>query len=318
MKVPPDASAKTHTPGTAADLPRQGRSGARRRGLVNTVFLIPALVFLAVFSLYPMYVLAQMSIAQVGVKNLLAGWPFVGGRNFAAVLGDPTFRAVALQTLVLVAGIVITTLFAGLISAYILRAETRFNAITQTFMILIWVLPPVIVGSLWKFLLASNGFFNSILKALHLIDEPIAFLAEPGVSLASVAMVMLWTGLPFSALVLRSAMLDVPTEVIDAAQVDGAGQWQTAVRIVIPMIRPTIITLAVLVLVGAFKTFDLIYVMTKGGPGTSTSTIPYLAYTTAFTDFRFDLAAAMSVLAMIIVLVFAAGYVWAVRREERS
>jgi len=296
-----------------------GRRGLRRHAsITNTLFLIPAFVFVAIFSIYPMYILIEMSIARVGIADILGVWPYVGLGNFSEILSDPTFRQVAVQTVILVGGIVIVTLVAGLVAAFLLRAQTRFNAVTQTLMVLVWVLPPVIVGSLWKFLLSSDGVFNTVLLWLHVIREPIAFLADNGVALAAVAMVMLWTGLPFAALVLKAAMLDISPEILDAGQVDGASNWQIATRIVIPMIRPAVLTLAILILVGAFKTFDLIYVMTQGGPGTSTATVPYLGYVSAFRDYNFGIAAAMSVVAMIVVLIMSGIYVWALRREERS
>jgi multiple sugar transport system permease protein len=185
-------------------------------------------------------------------------------------------------------------------------------------MVLVWTLPPVLIGSLWKFLLASDGSINAVAMHLSLLGTPVPFLSEPKTALASIAVVSLWVGMPFAALVIKSAILAVPDDILDAARLDGATYFQLVRRIIVPLIRPTLLVLAVLSIVGAFKSFDYIYVMTSGGPGTSSSTIPFLGYLDAFQSFQFGIGAAVSVVAMLVVLLVAVLYILAVRREERA
>lgn len=285
--------------------------------MVNVVFAMPAIILLVTLSLYPIYILLRMAFSEVGVQNLLGVWQANGFQNFIAVLSDPAFQAVTVQTLIFVAGVMIFTLVAGFVMAMILRPATRLNAATQTMMIFVWALPPVVVGSLWKFLLTSNGPVNAILVGSHVAPLPIPFLSQPQTSLFSIAVVTVWVGIPFAVLVLKSAILDIPLELWDAAKIDGARQMQTVWFIVLPAIRPTLYILGVLSVVGAFKGFDFIYVMTVGGPGTSSSTIPFFGYLAAFQSYQFGAAAAISVFAMIMVLALAVAYIIAVRREER-
>jgi multiple sugar transport system permease protein len=129
--------------------------------------------------------------------------------------------------------------------------------------------------------------------------------------------VTVWVGIPFAGLVLKSAILDVPLEILDAAKVDGANNFQVLTKIILPTIRPTLLILGVLTIVAAFKAFDLIYTMTQGGPGTSSSTIPYLGYVTALQSYQFGQAGAISVVAMVVVLALAVAYIFAVRQEEK-
>ena len=149
------------------------------------------------------------------------------------------------------------------------------------------------------------------------LDAPIPFLSQPVTALASIAAVTIWLGIPFAGLVLKSSILDIPREVFESANIDGASRGQTIMKIIIPMIRPTILILAVLIIVAAFKAFDLIYAMTRGGPGTSSATLPFLGYITAFQDYEFGHAAAISVFAMMFVLALAGSYIFALRKEQK-
>ncbi|MEA5118256.1 MAG: sugar ABC transporter permease, partial [Propionicimonas sp.] len=198
-----------------------------------------------------------------------------------------------------------------------LRKQTRLNYLSQTLMIFVWALPPVVVGNVWSFLLSSTGPVNALLVDAGIAASPIPYLSQPDTALLGIGAVTIWAGVPFAVLVLKSAILDIPVEILDAARVDGARPMQVVWNIILPFIRPTLYILGVLSVVSAFKGFDFIYVMTKGGPGTSSSTIPFLAYRTAFRDYQFGTAGAISVLAMLIVLVLAVAYIVAVRREDR-
>jgi len=297
---------------------RSRMTSRRRRTLANLMFAAPGTVFLAILALYPMWILVQMSISDVTITNILGYWPLVGLDNFRAVFSDPVFKVVTLQTVAFVMIILVVTMVAGTAFALALKGNGRLARVTQTTMILVWTLPPVIVGSLWKFLLASDGIISASLVKLGLVSRPVPFLSQPITSLAAIMLVSLWVGIPFATLVIKSAMLDISQDVLDAAKADGASDLQTILLIVLPLIRPTLLILGVLSVVGAFKAFDFIYVMTSGGPGTSSSTIPFLGYLTAFQSYQFGHASAISVVAMIIVLALAVGYIIAIRNEEQA
>lgn len=294
------------------------RTKAQRSRLFSTLLLAaPGSALLMVMSLTPIVVLLQMSVSQVNISNIVGSWRFIGLKNFTEVLSTTGFAGVATQTFLFVIFVLLATLGAGFIVALLLRSSRSYSVITQTILILVWTLPPVIVGALWKFLLSTDGFINGILSTLKLTEKPISFLSQPSTALAAIGAVTVWVGIPFAGLVLKSAILDVPEDILNAARVDGATSLQIFTRIVLPIIRPTILILAVLIVVGAFKAFDLIYTMTRGGPGTSSATLPFLGYTTAFQDYKFGNAAAISVFAMAIVLLLAVAYIFAVRREEK-
>jgi len=136
-------------------------------------------------------------------------------------------------------------------------------------------------------------------------------------ALVSVGLVNSWAVVPFSALVYRAAMLDIPSDEIEAAEVDGAARHQEVRYIVLPHLRPTTVVLVVLIVVYAFRSFDYIYVMTDGGPGTSTTTLPFLSYMEAFVSFQYGVGSAAAVLAICVVFALALVYTLGVRREEQ-
>ena len=310
------SSSQRH-PASAVRRRARRRVAARRSG-VNLLFAAPGILLIAVMSLYPMGILVQMAFSQVGIANFLREWPAAGFDNFVAVFSAKDFQSVALQTVAFVVGTVTIGLGLGLLVALALRRSNGFSLVTQTALILIWTLPGLIIGSLWKFLLSSDGFVNQVLLGFGLLERPIPFLSQPQTALLGVAAVAIWVGVPFSSLVIKSAILDVPEEVLDAARVDGANGRQTLFRIILPMIRPALLILGVLSVVGAFKAFDLIFIMTSGGPGTSSATIPFLGYLAAFQQYHFGESAAISVVAMAIVLVLAGIYLFAMRKDEKA
>jgi multiple sugar transport system permease protein len=127
--------------------------------------------------------------------------------------------------------------------------------------------------------------------------------------------VVAWAALPFSALILRGGLLAISPDVIEAAAIDGAGYWKTQLLIVLPLLRPTMWILGILTVLYAFKSFDFFYVLTQGGPGTATNTLPVLSYYTAFSNYDMSIGATIAVISMLLVALLAIPYVRSIRKE---
>jgi multiple sugar transport system permease protein len=183
-------------------------------------------------------------------------------------------------------------------------------------MVFIWALPPVVNGSVWKFLLGNTGLFNSMLGLSG--ASPIGYLYNQHLALFSVAIVNSWAVVPFNALVFRAAILNIDPEIFEAAQLDGARPFQEIRYVIMAAVRPTTLVLTVLTVVYGFRSFDFIYVMTYGGPGTVTTTLPFLSYLEAFVRYDFGLGSATAVITVVLVIVLAMVYARSVRREERE
>ena len=297
-------------PGTT----RKRRLPSNRRK--QLAFIIPAAVFLAIFSFYPMLQLLRMSVSAVSSATLNQPWNFIGFDNFTKGAEQGDLGTAFGNTTIFVLMVTVIGLIGGLVAAILLSSSTRGAAFVLGLMVFIWALPPVVNGSVWKFLLGDSGLFNSVLTGLGLTQSAVPFLYDERFALMSVAIVNSWAVIPFNALVFRAAILGIPIETFEAARIDGASRWQEIRHMIVPAVRPTTLVLAVLTIVYAFRSFDFIYVMTYGGPGTATNTLPFLSYLQAFVRYDFGLGAATAVISVLLVLVLAFIYARSVRSEE--
>jgi multiple sugar transport system permease protein len=303
-------------PRPAGSPARKRRSRPNKRG--QLAFIIPAAVFLAIFSFFPMLQLLRMSLSDVSSATLNAAWKFAGFDNFAADAAQGDLGGAFTNTTIFVLVVTVVGLVGGLVAAILLSASTRGAAFVLGLMVFIWALPPVVNGSVWKFLLGDSGLFNAVLQGVGLTHTAVPFLYDQHFALMSVAIVNSWAVIPFNALVFRAAILGIPGETFEAARIDGANRWQEIRHMILPAVRPTTLVLTVLTIVYAFRSFDFIYVMTYGGPGTATNTLPFLSYLQAFVRYDFGLGAATAVISVLLVLVLAFIYARSVRREEAN
>ena len=277
-------------------------------------YLVGALAVLAAISVYPLWELVRMAFSNVGADNLIGSWTWTGFGDLRAALNNPALRQSALITLELTGILLFSDLVIGFVVASVLVTRSRSTSLLLSLMTFVWALPPLVSGSVWKFLLTTGGPANALLGVFGL--KPVVWLASPGTALWSVGFVTAWAALPFATLILRGAMLAVPREMMEAAAVDGAGYWQIQTRIVLPQLRPTMAILAVLAVLYSFQGFNFIFALTSGGPGTATQNIPFLAYQDAFANFDLSAGAAISLLAMALIAVLAVPYAISVRREQ--
>lgn len=291
--------------------------GRRRRSRVHLgPYLVPAVVICAVLCVWPLVQMARMSVSDVGPATLIGDWAFTGTENLREVFSTPAFwdaaKATGLFTLVLLA----VDLTIGYVAAVALARRGRLSSIVLSLMVFVWALPPLVSGSVWKFLLSGDGAINAVLGAVGL--GRVDWLSDPKVALWAVSGVAAWASLPFAILIIRGGLLGIPAEVLEAAEIDGAGPIRKAVSVILPLLRPTLMVLVILIVLYAFRSFDFVYVMTSGGPGTVTTTLPFLAYQEAFKTYSFGTGGAIASIAMVAVVVLAIPYVLGVRKEEGS
>jgi ABC-type sugar transport system permease subunit len=206
-----------------------------------------------------------------------------------------------------------SNLILGFIAASILSVQGRVTNIVLGIMVFVWALPPIVSGSVWKFLLDDSGAVNTMFGMVGL--PHVSWLSSPSLAIWTVAGVIAWASLPFSALILRGGLLAISPDIIEAAAIDGAGYWRTQLQIVLPLLRPTMWILAILTILYAFKSFDFFYVLTQGGPGTATNTLPVQSYYTAFANFNMSEGATVAVISILIVGIFVVPYIRSIRKE---
>ena len=280
------------------------------------LYLLPAVLMAAALSVYPLIELVRMAFSAVGPTDLIGDWEFLGLENFREVLADELFWESVRATALLTAGLIASNLILGYLGAMALKRRGRLAAGVLALTVFVWALPPLVSGSVWKFMLSGEGVVNSVLGLAGL--GPVSWLSSPDLALGSVTFVTAWAALPFAILVIRGGLLGISPEVLEAAAIDGAGAIRTTVSVILPLLRPTFGVLLILTVLHSFRSFDFVFVMTSGGPGTVTNTLPFFAYTTAFTSFDFGIGSTIAALAMLIITVLAVPYVLGVRKEENQ
>jgi multiple sugar transport system permease protein len=290
-----------------------GRLTRRREQRILAFLGLPT-AYLLVLGIFPLGELVDMSLHNVTASNIQHGWRFDGLSNFGSVLHAPSFRAVLANTLIFVAIVTIVGIGGGLIAALALRRGSKIAAGVLALMVFIWALPPVVNGSIWKFLFDTSGLIDTVLSATGIDRQPVLWLVSGHLALDSVAFVNAWVVVPFAALIYRAALIDIPQEVTEAAIVDGASGRTELRFITLPLLKPATLVLGVLTIVYAFRSFDFIYVMTDGGPGTTTTTLPFQGYLQAFVQFDFGTGAATATLTIVLVLALAVVYAVRVHR----
>ncbi|WP_336644832.1 carbohydrate ABC transporter permease [Microbacterium sp. USHLN186] len=211
-------------------------------------------------------------------------------------------------------GLIRTTVFAivtalvqvalGLGIALLMRQLTRGQNVIRTLILLPLLTPPVMAAVVWKLVLAPNGgLLNSILLQLGIVQEPISLLGSPFWAIVMVAIADSWQWTPFVALIIYAGLLALPESVYEAAQIDGAGPWRGFCHITFPMIMPALMSVLLIKLIISFKIFDLVYVLTSGGPADSSMLSGFLIFRTALREFNVGYAAAQTLLFVIVVTI---------------
>lgn len=282
-------------------------------------FAAPALLYLIALSVYPLFELVYMSLCHVTAKNVVSGgWKFAGPANFGVVLHSHVFYSTTFNTIEFVVIVVGFSMCVGLLAAVFLEEDTWLSRLVLTIMVFVWAMPPVVLGSLWKFLLLREGTVNAALQSVGVLRTPILWLTREHLVLISVALVNAWAVIPFITLVYRAALLNLPGDILEAAAMDGVRPWRRFVWITFPLLMPATLILSILTIVYAFRSFDFIYVMSSGGPGIASTTLPFLSYKLSFMLYKFGYGAAVAVLTILFVLVMAPLYLRTMRKVEEG
>jgi multiple sugar transport system permease protein len=284
-----------------------------RPRLAAWAFAAPLVAYLLVCYAYPLYTNVNLSVRGYTVRTFVhGGAPFVGFENYAAVLADPTFQRAAVNTLLFTAVSLVFQYTIGFALAVFFARDFPLSATLRALFLVPWLLPLIVSASTWAWLLNSeSGLINALLGA------EIHWLTSPSWSLVSVIIANIWIGVPFNLVVLYSGLRTIPPEVYEASSLDGANGWQTFRHVTFPMLRPVSAITLLLGLVYTLKVFDLIWIMTRGGPSGSSTTLATWSYELGFGSMlpRFGPSAAVGNVLILVSLV--AGLLY-IRAQERA
>ncbi|MCR2817538.1 sugar ABC transporter permease [Microbacterium sp. zg.Y1090] len=274
--------------------------------------LVPAGGLLLVFLAGPIVWALYGSLTDRALSGARAANPqFIGFDNYVRLFADPVLPlSIGITVAFVVGSAIIGQNVLGLLLAVLFRVGNR--AVTGAVGVLVvtaWVLPEIVAAFIGYAFLSADGTLNALLAGIG-IAGPNWLYAFP---LVAIIVANTWRGTAFSMMIYRAALDDVPLEVIESSMIDGAGAWQRLRLITLPMIRPTIFTNLMLTTLQTLSVFTLIWVMTKGGPGSLSSTLPVLAYTEAFQFGDIGYGNAIAVVMLVLGAVFSIGYVVSLR-----
>jgi multiple sugar transport system permease protein len=316
--APPVTPISDTRPSTPA--PRRRRGGLSGSRWVAAAFAAPLVIYLVAFYAYPLIRSIDLSVHDYTVRAFVQGnAEFVGLKNYIDVITSPLFGQALWNTTVFVVGSLIFQYVIGLALAVFFRNNFRLSGVLRALFLVPWLLPLIVSGSTWAWMLNSdNGIVNSVLQTFGV--GQINWLTSPDTSMLAVVIANIWLGIPFNLVILYSGLQNIPGDVYEAASLDGAGAWRQFWSITFPLLRPVSAITLLLGLVYTLKVVDIIWIMTKGGPANSTTTLAIWSYREAFGTGQPDLspAAAVGNILIVIALIFGFVYLRMQRRQENS
>ncbi len=301
--------------------PTAHRRRQRRRGQwAAWAFLVPVVIYLLVFYAYPLYRNLDLSLRDYTVRSFIDGnAAFVWFANYVSVFQDSTFVPALVNTAVFTFASILFQYSFGMALAVFFFRRFPLSATLRALFLVPWLLPLLVSASAWSWMLNSDsGIVNAFLGVFGI--GQVNWLTSPQWSLVSVLIANIWIGVPFNLVILYSGLQNISTDIYEAASIDGANAWQKFWRITFPLLRPVSAITLLLGLVYTLKVFDIIWIMTKGGPGSSSTTFAVWSYRLGFGSALPDLspAAAVGNLLILVALVFGLIYIRAQRRAEAS
>lgn len=284
------------------------------------LFLAPALLFLAIFLLYPVATMLIFSFSEVNIGSLLSGvTPFVGLKNYQTVLSDPLFLSTLKISLLFTAGSLVFQFSLGFLLALLFNERFPGASVMRGLVMVAWMLPIVVSGTIFRWMLqADAGVINHLLRSIGLIDDPIQWLSNPSVALWSVIIANIWVGIPFNMSLLLAGLQGISGSLYEAARVDGANALNRFRYVTLPLMRSTSLTVLVLGFIYTLNVFDLIFIMTSGGPANATEPMSMYAYRVAFSQFDLGQGSAVATLMFLLLLAGSVLYLYLIRREEAA
>lgn len=291
-----------------------------RKNLVGWAFLVPLVAYLLLCYGYPLLTTVDLSIRDYTVRTFVhGGAQVIGLANYADVFADPVFRTALLNTVVFTVASLVFQYGIGLALALFFSRRFRLSATLRALFLVPWLLPLIVSASTWAWMFNSEaGVVNAALAWFGL--DGVNWLTSPDWSLVSVIVANTWIGIPFNLVVLYSGLRNIPAEVHEAAALDGASSWQAFRHVTFPMLRPVSAVTLLLGLVYTLKVFDIIWIMTRGGPGGSSTTLATWSYELGFGSMlpRFGPSSAVGNVLILMAVVAGLVYVRGQRHQEAS
>ncbi|HVO05089.1 MAG TPA: sugar ABC transporter permease [Candidatus Cybelea sp.] len=290
---------------------------AQRRQVEGWALMLPVLSVMAVVTLYPLLRTIWLSFtdAELPVGEAVPQW--VGLDNYAYVLTDSDFLDALLRTLHFTLVSVAAELLLGVLVGLLLNQPFKGRALVRSIVILPWALPTIVNGMLWRLSFNPDyGAVNAALTQLHIMDQYRSWLGDPTIVMDLVILADVWKNYAIVALVVLAALQTIPADLYEAMRIDGAGAWSRFWNLTVPGILGPLTVVMVLRLIDCFRVFDIIYVMTRGGPADATKTLSFFVYQESFAFLRAGSGASYAVIVALMSAILIAIYIFLLKRQE--
>lgn len=280
--------------------------------LAPYLLLSGAVAVLFVLTIYPLIFSLVLSFHKWSLTKP-GPWRFVGLLNYVTIVSDPVFWRIILNTFIFTFSAVGLQFTIGLGLALLFSREIRGQNVLRSIVVLPMMVPPILVGLIWLFMYKRDfGIINNMLGLLKI--EPVTWLSKPLIAMPAVILADTWQWTPFMFLLLLAGLRSLPREIYESSQIDGASSWQIFRYVSLPLLKPIISIAIIIRFMDAFRVFDKIFQLTGGGPGVATETISLYIYRNGFRYFNMGYAAALSYLAVIMIIAFSMIYIRVLRR----
>ena len=291
--------------------PRARRSAqAQADARLGLILALPAVLAIALIAFFPLGRAIHDSLYKISLRFENAARPFVALDNYRIVWTDPRWYNALRVTFTVVLVSVGVELVLGMLIALLVNRSFHGRGIVRAAVLVPWALTTVVSAKMWSWIYdAQYGVANDLLMKLHIIEKPLIWLANPNLTLWALIGAEIWKTTSFMALLLLAGLQLIPAELYEAASIDGTNGWQNFWKITLPLLKPSILVALLFRTIDATRIFDLIKVMTNGGPGQATESINIYTYNTLFTNLNFGLGSALAVSVFLVVLVISFFYI---------
>lgn len=291
----------------------------RGRDTTAWMMFVPMVAIVLVVTGYPFVRTVWLSFNERPLVGLHAQSIWVGLRNYRMALNNPDFQAALGRTMYFTVASVGAEIVLGVLVGLLLNQPFRGRAVARALLVLPIAMPTIVSSMMWRIIFNPEfGSLNALLTQLHVIDAYRSWLGEPGLAMNMVILAEIWKNYPLVAVVVLAALQVVPRELYEAAVMDGAGAVRRFFSVTLPVLLPSLSVVVVLRTIEAFKVFDIIYIMTRGGPADATKTASFFVYNESFSYLKAGSGAAYAMVVVTASLVLIAIYLTVVSRQPRG
>ena len=291
---------------------------ATKKKLEGYMFILPGFLYILIILGYPLVYNVVLAFRNVNVKTFASHTDvFVGLKNFTDLIKDPTFQKIFKNTLVFTFGCLVFQFTIGFLFALFFSQKFTLSGPIRGLVLVAYMMPMSVTAMLGKNMFdVSSGVINDLLMKMHLISQPVEWLLQGKTAMGAVIFMNCWVGIPFNMLLLTSGLTGISQDIYESAEVDGATKMQKFLHITLPLVRPAIVAVLMLGFIYTFKAFDLMFVMTSGGPLNATDVLGTYSYQLSFTQYEFSKGSASAIILFLCLFVVGLFYLRMVSRED--